>query len=165
MRRKDREMPAEFARQVFDACEYATISMIDARNQPYALPVSIVRIGDNLYFHSALSGTKTDCLRLHPQVCVSAVSWTHLVPDQFTTEFSSAVCHGTASEVTDDTEKIAALRAICEKFAPTHMAAFDHAIARSLSRTAIWKISMDSITGKRKKYDSHGKELTFGRTE
>lgn len=165
MRRKDREMPAEFARQVFDACEYAMVSMIDEDNRPYAIPVSIVRIDNNLYFHSAMSGKKTDCMRLHPQVCVSTVSWTHLVPEQFTTEFASAICRGTASEVTNDTEKITALRAICEKFAPTNMDDFDHAIARSLPHTAIWKISMDSITGKRNKYDSHGKGMTFGRME
>ncbi|MCD8356894.1 MAG: pyridoxamine 5'-phosphate oxidase family protein [Clostridia bacterium] len=137
MRRKDREMPEEFAKQVFDECEYATVSMTDKDNQPYAVPVSIVRIDNGLYFHAALAGKKTDCLKLHPQVCVSTVSWSHLVADKFTTEFASAICHGTASEVTEDSEKIVVLRAMCEKFHASNMHNFDNAIAQSLSRTAI----------------------------
>ena len=45
------------------------------------------------------------------------------------------------------------------------MAEFDDAIAKSLSRTAIWRIDISEISGKRKKYDSHGKEMKFGRSE
>jgi len=57
---------------------------------------------------------------------------------------------GTATEVTDEGEKIAALRALCEKLTPAHMPAFDAAIARSLKVTGIWKIHMDEITAKEK---------------
>ena len=39
MRRKDREMPEEFARMVADKCEWAVISMIDTEGRPYGIPV------------------------------------------------------------------------------------------------------------------------------
>ena len=42
---------------------------------------------------------------------------------------------------------------------------FYQAIARSLDRTAIWQVNIDTITGKRKKYDSAGVEMKFGRME
>ena len=51
MRRKDREMPKEFALQVVDKCQYATLSMI-SDGKPYCVPLSIVRIDDFVYFHS-----------------------------------------------------------------------------------------------------------------
>ena len=67
--------------------------------------------------------------------------------------------------VTEETEKLAALRTICEKYCPENMDAFEASAARSLPRTAVWRIEIVSITGKRKKYDAEGKEMTFGRME
>jgi hypothetical protein len=45
------------------------------------------------------------------------------------------------------------------------MADFDNAIRRSLDSTAVWKIHIDEISGKRKKLDKDGKEMRFGRME
>lgn len=40
---------------------------------------------------------------------------------------------------------------------------FDRAIEKSLSRTAIWKVDIDSISGKRKKYGNDGKEIKYSK--
>ena len=46
------------------------------------------------------------------------------------------------------------------------MDAFDASIARSLSRTAVVRITLtDPPTGKRKQYDRQGEEMKFGRME
>lgn len=153
MRRKDRERDEAFARDVLDRCEHATLAMVDEEGAPYCVPVSPVMVDGALCFHSARHGRKADVMRANPQVCVSAVCDTRLVPEDFTTEFASAVAFGRASEVTDDAEKVRVLRALCERYAASNMAGFDDAIERSLSRTAIWKVSIDSITGKQK---AHG---------
>ena len=50
MRRKDREMPPEFALTVADKCEYAVISMTDISGEPYCVPVTIARDGNAVYF-------------------------------------------------------------------------------------------------------------------
>ena len=104
-------------------------------------------------------------MRKHPKVCVACVGDTRLVPEQFTTEYESAVIRGIAYEVSDETEKRKALRLICERYAPSNMGGFEKAVSESLSRTAIWKIEITEITGKRKKYDSQGKEMKYGRME
>ena len=71
---------------------------------------------------------------------------------------------GKAEIVTDRDEKIEALRAICLRFLPKHMDAFDNAIARSLERTAVVKITLtEPPTGKRKQYDKEGAEMKWGR--
>ena len=73
---------------------------------------------------------------------------------------------GKAEIVTDRDEKVEALRAICQRFLPKHMNAFDDAIARSLDRTAVVKITLtEPPTGKRKQYDKQGKELKWQRME
>lgn len=163
MRRKDREMSKDFALEVADKCEYAVLSMTDVHNAPYCVPISIVRVRQTVYFHCAKEGEKIDCLRANPQVCLACVGDTHRMPNIFTTEFESAILRGTASEVTDAQEKITALKYLCERHTPTNMANFDSEVASSLDRTAVWKIEIESITGKRKKYDENGKEMKFGR--
>ena len=68
--------------------------------------------------------------------------------------------------MTDKDEKIEALRAICLRFLPKHMDAFDDAIARSLERTAVVKITLTAPpTGKRKQYDKQGDEMTNERVQ
>lgn len=165
MRRKDREMTEEFAYTISDKCEWAVVSMIDPQGLPYCVPLSIVRNERIIYFHCAKDGFKVECLRNDPHVCVSCVGDTRRLLDEFTTEFESATVRGVAVEVEDDAEKVHALRLLCQRHTPTNMAEFDDAIAKSLSRTAIWRIDISEISGKRKKYDSHGKEMKFGRSE
>ena len=47
-----------------------------------------------------------------------------------------------------------------------NMDAFDHSIARSLSRTAVVRITLtEPPTGKRKQYDKEGVEMKYGRME
>ena len=51
-------------------------------------------------------------------------------------------------------------------FLPKHMDAFDESIARSLSRTAVVRITLtEPPTGKRKQYDKEGVEMKYGRME
>ena len=68
--------------------------------------------------------------------------------------------------MTEDAEKIHGLRLICERFLPQHMDAFDQSITRSLSRTAVVRITLtEPPTGKRKQYDKEGVEMKYGRME
>lgn len=164
-------MPAEWAYEIMDKAPYITVAMTDEDGTPYAVPLSLTRVDDQtFYFHGAMEGKKIDIIRKNPKVWLSAV--TKCKPTvgpkdgSFTLEFKSAMAPGVAEIVSDETEKIAALRAICERFLPQHMDAFDASIARSLSRTAVVRITLtEPPTGKRKQYDSHGEEMKYGRME
>ena len=84
----------------------------------------------------------------------------------FTLQYKSATAVGKAEIVTDREEKIAALRAICQRFLPHHMDAFDNAINRSLERTAVVRITLtEPPVGKRKQYDKQGEEMTNEREQ
>lgn len=150
MRRKDREMPADFAREVIDKCEFATLALTDPEGKPYAVTLSIVRKGDAVYFHSATEGFKTDCMRNSPYVCMTFVGDTERAKNAFTTGYESACIRGIAEEVACDDEKIEALRLLCERHTPSNMAAFDDAVKASLKRTAVWRVTITEICGKRK---------------
>lgn len=166
MRRKDREMPEKFALEIADKCEWAVMSMITPEGGPYCVPLTIARKDKWIYFHCAHQGLKTDCLRANQQVCITCVGDTNRgAADEFTTEYESAIIRGRAQEIVERTEKTEALRLICERHTPQLMGKFNEAVAKSLPITAIWKVSMEGITGKRKKYGRDGKELKFGKTE
>ena len=140
MRKASREMDAAFALEVLDKAPYVTVSMIKSDGSPYGLPLSLVRTDEKtFYFHCALEGDKLDCIRHCPTVFLSAVT----------------KCAPTV---------IAGLRAICQRFLPHHMDAFDDAIARSLERTAVVRITLtEPPVGKRKQYDKQGEEMKYGR--
>ena len=171
MRKASREMPADWALEVMRKAPYITVSFIRPDGTAYGLPLSLASTdGKNWYFHCAPEGEKLDAIAAHPEVCLSAV--TKCAPTvgpkdgSFTLQYRSAVAFGRATLVTDEQEKIEALRAISERFLPQHMDAFDEAIRRSLYRTAVVRITLTSApTGKRKQYDRQGEEMKYGRME
>lgn len=186
MRRKDREMDREFGIEIIDKSEYGVASMIDG-TEPYGLPLSIVRIGDALYFHSAKEGRKVDILANNPTVSIVFVGEKRIpenystdeleemnkdpskavqfISSVFTTEFESAIVTGAAEIVEDETEKIQAMRAVCEKYTPNKMKYFNTAIRAGLSRTNVYQVKIDELTSKRKKYDDAGVEMKWARIE
>lgn len=164
-------MDATFALEVLDKAPYVTMSMTRPDSRPYGIPLSLVRTDEKtFYFHCALEGEKLECIAHQPIVSLSAV--TRCSPTvgpkdgSFTMQYKSATAIGMAELVQDDKEKIEALRAICLRFLPQHMEAFDEAVSRSLSRTAVVRITlMEPPVGKRKQYDKQGEEMKWGRME
>lgn len=188
MRRKDREMGKEFAMDIIDNSRYGVISMIDVENnQPYGIPISIVRDENNLYFHSAMDGKKVKILAKNPNVSMAFIgkvkvpeNYTKeeldeivkdesksvlLISSVFTTEYESAVVKGKVELVEDEDEKIKAMRLICEKYTKSKMEYFDMAIKAGLKRTNVYRVEIEEISGKRKKYDINGEEMKWGRME
>ncbi len=185
MRRKDREMDKRFAFAVIDKSTYGVVSMVKNNNEPYAIPLSIVREKDVLYFHSAGKGEKVDIFMSTPDVIVTFVGQVK-VPDifslkelnmmadsqekasliinqVFTTEYESAIVSGKIELIKNEAEKIKALKLICEKYTPDKMAYSTLAIKAGLKRTNVYKIPISKITAKRKKYDENGEEMKWGR--
>lgn len=156
MRKASRQQSAEWAMQVFDRAPYVTVSMSRPDGTPYGLPLSVVRSDERtFYFHCASEGEKIDCLRYNPIVSLSAVS--RCTPkfeeekQNFTEHYDSAIAIGRAEFVDDDTEKIKALRLLCERFLPKYMDKFDAAIERSLDVTTVVRITLTELpVGKRK---------------
>lgn len=147
MRKASRQKSAEWALEVFDKAPYVTVSMIRADGTPYGLPLSLVRKDEKtFYFHCAFEGEKQECLKKNPMVSLLAVSRCtpkfEVEKQNFTEYYNSAIAVGKAEMVSDDEEKIEALRLICERFLPKYMSHFDDAICRSLGRTAIVRITL-----------------------
>jgi nitroimidazol reductase NimA-like FMN-containing flavoprotein (pyridoxamine 5'-phosphate oxidase superfamily) len=183
MRRKDREMDPDFAREVIDRSQYGVLACVTPSGKPYAIPLSIARNGDRLFFHSATAGSKVDYLPDGQEVALTFVShvqvpelfspeeFANMLKDPgaasqlgskvFTTEFESACVQGKVYELTDPAEKISGLRCICEKFTPEKMAFFELAAGGALKITKVYEVRIESLTGKRKRFDAQGNELKW----
>ena len=125
MRRSDRQQDRAFALALMDRCTHGVMAIHTGEDMPYCLPLTFVRVGDDLYFHCARQGRKVELLRRDPRVCVTFVGEDRPFfsdsPASYSTYFQSAIVTGTATEVTDDREKTAALLALCQKVTPDHV--------------------------------------------
>ena len=148
MRKKERERDAAFALEVLRDCEYATLATTNPDGTPYCVPISQAVLEGAIYFHCATAGHKLDNIAHQATVCISGVRHTRLLPEDYTTEYESAVATGRCEIVTDEDEKIAALRAISEKYAQSHIGDFEARLAKWLHVTVVCKINVERITGK-----------------
>ncbi|WP_394020420.1 pyridoxamine 5'-phosphate oxidase family protein [Anaerococcus cruorum] len=160
------------AYQIIDRAEYGLISMAN-NNEAYGVPMSIIRIGDSLYFHTGQKGKKIDFLKENPRVSISFVGEVE-VPDLydknqikemvadpskhgkfvntvFTTNFESVIVNGDAELLLEDKEKIEVMRAICQKYTPNMIDYFDIPITRSLNITNVYKVSIENFKVRSKK--------------
>jgi len=153
MRRTDRAQDRDYSLALIDRCTHGVMAISTGEPAPYCLPLSFVRVEDELYFHCAREGRKLDLLRRFPQVCITFVGDDRPVfvpPAMYSTWFQSVIVTGTATEVTGPEEKTAALRALCQKLTPEAMDGFTPAIEQSLAVTAVWKVHMEQVSGKAK---------------
>lgn len=150
MRRKDRELSYEEGLKIIDKCEYATLSVNDG-DVPYSVPLSVCRSGADVFFHSADAGRKTELFTDGTPVRMVFVGDVEAQKNAFTTAYESAIAVGKIYAVRGDEEKISALRLLSEKYCPENMAAFDKSIERSLSRTNVYRVHMESVTAKAKR--------------
>lgn len=148
MQKPEQARSMEFAWDVVDHCLYAVLSMTAEDGAPYGVPVNIVREGNSVLFHCAKVGKKTDCLRKNPHVCLTCVKDAQIQQARYTTLYSSAIAYGTAAEVTEERDKVAALKLLCKRYMPDNPEGFAPVMAKDYPAVAIWRITVEEITGK-----------------
>ena len=147
MRRKDRLLPEMAAWKAVDKCEYAVLSLALEDGTPYAVPINVARDGAAVYFHGAREGVKARLLEKNPRVCLTCVCEAESVPEEATMRYTSAIAFGTAEPVNDPVEKGTALRLLCQKHeVPPEV--MKKELGGELTRTAVWRVTVDAITGK-----------------
>lgn len=121
--------------------------MIDAENRPYGVPMSFVYDGDrSIYFHCAMEGRKIDCIKHNRYSCFTVVGQDEIHPDEFTTYFRSVIAEGKMSILTDEQQKIDALRLLSAKYSPGIDC--ESEIDKGIKRVLILKMDIETATGK-----------------
>ncbi|NOR50272.1 MAG: pyridoxamine 5'-phosphate oxidase family protein [Desulfuromonadales bacterium] len=149
MRRKDKALQNDAAVHLLQECEYGILSTVDAKGQPYGVPLNYVLRNNCLYFHCALEGHKLDNLLANRRVSFCVVGRTKLLPAEFSTEFESVIVSGEASVAQGD-ERYQALIDLLQKYSPEFLEEGRRYIEKLDSRTKVIRIDIDSMTGKAK---------------
>lgn len=128
-----------------------TLALIDDEGFPYALPISYVFDDENrkIYFHSARAGHKIDVIRSNPNASFAIVDQDEIIPEKFTTCFKSVICFGTIQIVKDQSEIIAALDMLAQKYSPNVSSILrKEEINGSLKRVAVLEFDIQKMSGK-----------------
>ena len=150
MRRRDKEV---VSRAEIDAViQEANVCRLGLAmdNRPYVVPISFGYDGEALYIHTAPKGKKLDYIGANPRVCFEFETHVQIQTDdseacKWTFEFESVIGYGTISELVSDADKADGLNHVMR-----HYSGRDWAFAsKDLAKTRVWRIEIDSLTGKR----------------
>lgn len=149
LRRVDRKLSEEDALTVLGKSEYGFLCTVNGDGTPYAVPICAALVGRTLYFHSAKAGQKLENLARQPRACYSCVLYAENQPREFTYVYASCVAEGKVRTVTDEAERQAGMRAICEKYAPAYMDGPEHERAmRGMPAVVMLAMEVDAFQGK-----------------
>lgn len=143
-------MTREDAMELLNQGEYAIISALDPSGYPYCFPMSYTVMDGHIYFHGAQTGHKMDCLKHSDKVSFAVIGHARRVPEQLGVDYESIVGFRRAFEVAGS-EKENALIALVSKYASGYEDKGQVSIANQFDGTAVIRIEIEHITGKRRK--------------
>ncbi len=150
MRRIDRQQSESFARDLLTRASYGVLSLANDDGLPYAIPLSFACEGDIIYIHGATEGTKLNIIVQNPKVVFVCVGQTHVLPQQFSTEYESVVVTGSARILQSQNEKRTGLLALARKYSPDYPLEAESYIDRAIVATAVIAITIEEMTAKAK---------------
>lgn len=137
------------AREILSRAAYGVLSTTCEDGLPYGVPLCFALSGNSIYFHCAVEGQKLNNLAHDSRVCLTAVAEAENCPARFTMRYRSAMAFGTARIVYGEDERIAALRLLCQKYAPEHgdegIAAY---IQAHIQDTLVVRMEVEYLSGK-----------------
>lgn len=157
VRREKLVLPDDVCLDILRNGSYGTLAVLGDDDYPYAVPVNYVFDGAAIWVHCAPEGHKIDAIARHPRVSFSVVAADTVVPEDLSTNYRSVLVFGKACLVTEAAQKVPALHALCQKYAPSVSMDVEAYIARMLPKTGVIKIAVEHISGK------EGKNLAVAR--
>jgi nitroimidazol reductase NimA-like FMN-containing flavoprotein (pyridoxamine 5'-phosphate oxidase superfamily) len=151
IRRTDRAVDDETAREILSKGVYGVIGTIGENGYPTTTPFNYAIDGDVIYLHSFKEGHTQRSVENNSHVSFCVVSSNQVIPADFVCDYESVILHADATLVDDLDEKRLALRLICEKYSPDFMAKALPYIEKSIAGVAIFRLKIVNITGKVRK--------------
>jgi nitroimidazol reductase NimA-like FMN-containing flavoprotein (pyridoxamine 5'-phosphate oxidase superfamily) len=150
IRRADRVISEHEAKEILEQGEYGILSTVSSDGQPYGVPISYCYKDGTIYFHCAVEGHKLENLQGNNRVSFCVVGKTQIQPRKFGTKYESTIVFGKVFELVD-AEKHEALLELLKKYSSEFVEQGLKYIETAAETTRVYKIIVESITGKSKK--------------
>lgn len=149
MRRRKQVLSEELTKEVLYKGTSGVLALSGDDGYPYAVPVSYVYDGEKFYFHGAKEGHKIDAIKRCEKASFCVIDTDHIVPDEYTTYFRSAIAFGKIRILSDDGEKMEALRKQGKKYAPDDTEAnLAKYIDKEWAPVCVLEMTVDHLSGK-----------------
>lgn len=148
MRRSDRQMTDERAKEVLGQCEYAILNLHGEDGYPYGVPISFALDGEAIFMHCALEGKKVDQIRLNNKASLTVVGETTVLAEAFSTAYESVMAFGSVEIVEEESEKLKGLMALVGKYSPGFEVPGAEYAQRAFAKTMVLKMNIEHMTGK-----------------
>ncbi len=160
--RQDRAKEDEWIGAYLGAASFGFLATVDD-GQPFLNSNLFVYVHEPrvIYLHTARRGRTRDNLEEVAKVAFSVAAMGRLLPAsealEFSVEYSGVVVFGRGSVVRDADEAERALQMILDKYAPHLQPGRDYRpiLAQEIKRTAVYRIDIDSWSGKEKFVESN----------
>lgn len=164
MRRKKQQLSFEETEEILKYASAGVLALAGDDGYPYAVPVSYVYEDGRIYFHGAGAGHKFDAICREPKASFCVIEEDEVIPERFTTAYSSVIAFGTIRILEDEQEIANAADLLMKKYSPKESAqAREKELKAGLQGSLrLFELNVEHMTGKEGK---ERKERRAGRSE
>lgn len=152
MRRFKQILSDEDCREILERGTHGVMAIMADDDFPYAVPINYYYDHElqKIYFHGANKGMRWDYMMEQPKVSFCVVDMDQNDPENYSTNFRSAICYGHARVVEDEEEYYKALVDLTTKFVKGVHSAEEIVKQIDIERAqcGVTAIDIEFITGK-----------------
>lgn len=148
MRRKKQLLSKEETIKIMERGTSGVLALLGDDDYPYAIPISYVYCDSKIYFHSAKSGHKIDAIMKFAKASFCVIDQDHVVSEEYTTYFRSAIAFGKVKVIENEEEKRSAIEKLAAKYTPDNEEGRLKEIEKDYSRLCMIELDIEHMTGK-----------------
>ena len=148
IRLKDRIVSGEKAIEIITNGSYGVLSTIGEDGYPYGVPLNYTYFDSCICFHCAQQGHKLENIDFNNKVSFCVVTKSDVLSNEFDTDYESAIAFGTATVVTDDSEKKDILLSVLNKYSADYLKAGNNYMKKYWDETKVIKMNIEHLSGK-----------------
>lgn len=127
---------------------HGILALCDEKSFPYTVPLNYVYLNDKIYFHCATVGHKLDIIHQNNKASFCVIDQDTVIPEKFTTAYSSVIASGTIKAITDEKDKQIILEEFIRKFSADYFTEGLEEIKIYMNSTCILELTIKELTGK-----------------
>lgn len=155
MRRIKQQLSESECREILAEATSGVLALCGDDGYPYALPMSYVCDGGEIYFHCANEGHKMDAVARSDKASFCVIGRDRVLPEKYATDYRSVIVFGRI-RVLEGGEADAAIEKLAVRYAPDDERGRKTEIARFAGKYSMLALSVEHMTGKKARLSSSG---------